>query len=249
MGDEAARPQRAGDAGMRPAQIHVADDPAGPAAELLIRHATAGHHIALTGGSTPRGAYRRAAAAGVDWSGATLWFGDERCVPPEDERSNYAMAKASLLDAISGAPPAVHRIMGELGPREGAADYEARLRRALDGAMPALDLVLLGLGPDGHCASLFPGKPAVEEERAAVVGVPEAGLEPFVPRVSLTLPAINAAREVVFLVTGEAKAQAVRRAFGPRPDRSAPAARVAPGSGSLTVLLDAAAASALEGAA
>ncbi len=93
-------------------------------------------------------------------------------------------------------------------------------------------------GPDAHTASLFPGKPAVQENHRLVAGVPEPGLEPLVPRVTLTLPVINTAREVVFLISGADKAEAVRRAFGDSPDESAPAAHVRPGAGTLTVLLD-----------
>jgi 6-phosphogluconolactonase len=228
------------------AEVRVFDDPAEAASDLLGRHVATGGHIALTGGSTPRPAYERAAAMDVDWSAATLWFGDERCVPPDDERSNYAMAKAALLDRIPDPGPAVHRIAGELGPDRGADDYEAQLREALGEGSPSLDLVLLGLGSDGHCASLFPGKPEVGETQRLVVGVPEAGLEPFVPRVSFTLRLIDAAREVVFLVTGAGKAEAVARAFGGAPDPATPASLVAPTSGSLTVLLDPAAAALLE---
>jgi 6-phosphogluconolactonase len=105
--------------------------------------------------------------------------------------------------------------------------------------------VLLGLGSDGHCASLFPGQPAVEERHRLAVGVERAGLEPFVPRITLTLPVINAGREVLFLVTGEQKAEAVARAFGTPRDSAVPAARVEPASGRMTVILDAAAASRL----
>jgi 6-phosphogluconolactonase len=229
------------------ADVQVLDDPAGATADLLARHAAAGHHLALTGGSTPKDAYRRAAQMDLDWSGATLWFGDERCVPPDDERSNYGMARACLLEEISGARPAVHRIRGELGPAEGAADYEALLRHTFgDDGPPSLDLILLGLGPDGHCASLFPGKPAVKETERLVVGVPEAGLEPFVPRVTVTFPLINAAREVVFLVAGADKAEAVARALGGTPDPDTPASLVAPTQGTLTVLLDPTAAERLE---
>jgi 6-phosphogluconolactonase len=230
------------------AEVRVLDDPAEAAADLLARHAAAGHHIALTGGSTPRAAYERAAAADLDWSGATLWFGDERCVPPDDELSNYAMAKAALLDRIPGPPPTVERVACERGPDRGADDYEARLRETFGAGTPSLDLVLLGLGPDGHCASLFPGKPEVEEAERLVVGVPEAGLEPFVPRVSFTLPLIDAAREIAFLVVGAGKADAVARAFGGAGDPATPASLVAPASGSLTVLVDPAAAERLEGA-
>ncbi|MDX6672430.1 MAG: 6-phosphogluconolactonase [Solirubrobacteraceae bacterium] len=222
--------------------IRVLEDPAGEAAALLVRHASAGSHIALTGGSTPADAYARAAAADADWSSATLWFGDERCVAPDDQRSNYLMAKRALLDRLPGDPPAVERILGELGPDAGADDYAERLGAAFGGGPVVLDLILLGLGSDGHCASLFPGRPEVGVTDRVAVGVPEAGLEPFVPRVTLTLPTINAGREVVFLVTGAGKAEAAARAWGGTPDPDTPASLVAPASGTLTVLIDPAAA-------
>jgi 6-phosphogluconolactonase len=158
-------------------------------------------------------------------------------VPPDDQRSNYGLARTALLDRLpAGQVPDVRRIEGELGPHEGAAAYETQLRRAFGEAMPELDLVLLGLGPDGHCASLFPGDPALQESRRLAVGVERPGLAPFVPRVTLTLPVLNAAREVVFLVTGKGKAAAVAFAFGRDPDRSVPASLVAPASGKLTLL-------------
>ena len=229
------------------AEVKVLDDPGAEAAVILARHAAAGHHIALTGGSTPRGAYERVAGMNLNWSATTLWWGDERCVPPDDERSNYGLAKAALLDAIPEAPPVSHRIKGELGPVAAADDYEGELREVFGEGVPALDLILLGLGPDGHVASLFPGQPEVAETRRRVVGVEEAGVEPHVPRVSLTLPVINAAAEVVFLVAGAAKAEAVARAFGDTPDPETPASLVSPRSGSLTVLLDPPAAERLEG--
>jgi 6-phosphogluconolactonase len=132
----------------------------------------------------------------------------------------------------------VERIEGELGHEEAAARYEAKVRD-----VDAFDLILLGLGPDGHCGSVFPGKPAVHERDRAVVGVPEAGLEPFVPRVTMTLPVFNAGREVVFMVTGESKAEAAARAFGGEPREDTPASLVRPEG--LRVLLDPAAASLL----
>jgi len=222
--------------------IRVLEDPAAEAASLLARHASARSHIALTGGSTPADAYARAAASDADWSGATLWFGDERCVPPDDQRSNYLMAKRALLDRLRGEPPAVERILGELGPDAGADDYAERLGAAFGGGPVVLDLILLGLGSDGHCASLFPGRPEVNVTDRVAVGVPEAGLEPFVPRATFTLPTINAGREVVFLVTGAGKAEAAARAWGGAPDPGTPASLVAPESGTLTVLIDRAAA-------
>ena len=222
-------------------KIEVVDDVAGVVADRLLAAARAGGHIALTGGSTPGVAYERAAAAGGDWSGATLWFGDDRAVGPDDERSNYRLAKETLLDSIDAR--AVHRIEGERGFDDAANAYDALLRSRVGGDVPALDLVLLGLGGDGHCASLFPGKPELDERDRAVVGVPEAGLEPFVPRVTMTLPVLNAGREVLFMVTGEGKAQAAARAFGGEPTSDVPASLVRPPT--LTVVLDPPAASLL----
>ena len=221
----------------------VVDDPAAVAAARLAEAAAEGGHVALAGGSTPAAAYERAAAERADWSRATLWFGDERCVQPDDERSNYALARAALLERLPRPWPSVRRMEGERGPDEAATAYETALREAFGPrGIPQLDLVLLGIGPDAHCASLFPGKPALMVSDRLVVGVPEPGLEPWVPRVTLTLPVLNAAREVVFLATGAGKCEAVRRAFGPEPDPGAPAGRVRPQSGRLTVLVDPAAA-------
>jgi 6-phosphogluconolactonase len=225
------------------AEIVVTNDPAGPAAERMLEVVARGGHIALSGGSTPRKAYEQAAAARDDWGGATLWFGDERCVPPEHEHSNYRMVREALLDRV-GVAPHVRRVLGEDDPRHAADLYDAALRADLpDGS---LDLALMGLGPDGHTASLFPGKPAVDERERMACAVPEAGMEPYVPRVTMTLPVFDAAREVVFLVAGEDKADAVARAFGGEPDPATPASLVAPRSGALTVLLDPAAAAKLE---
>jgi 6-phosphogluconolactonase len=217
--------------------ISVLDDPPGVLAEQLAQAASSGRSIVLTGGSTPRVAYERAAAMDADWSGASIWFGDERCVPPDHEHSNYAMAKAALLSRVS--PGSVHRMKGELGPHEGARDYERELQSVYGEAVPELDLLLLGLGPDAHCASLFPGDAALGERERTAVGVETPGMAPLLPRITLTLPVLNAAHEIVFLVTGEDKAEAVARAFGGlRPGPEAPASLVRPVHGSLTVLLD-----------
>jgi 6-phosphogluconolactonase len=220
--------------------IRVVDDVAGEVAQRLVDAASAGGHIALTGGSTPGVAYERAAGMGADWTRSVLWFGDDRAVPPDDERSNYKLAKDTLLDHIDAT---VHRIEGERGYSEAADAYESLLSSEVGGDVPVLDLILLGLGPDGHCGSIFPGKPAVHVHDRAVVGVPEAGLEPFVPRVTMTLPVFNAGREVLFMVTGESKADAVARAFGGEPREDTPASFVRPPK--LTVLLDPPAASLL----
>jgi 6-phosphogluconolactonase len=230
---------RAGDGRVTVPELRVVDDPAAEVAELLVEIAGGGGHVVLTGGSSPKRAYELAAERTADWSGASVWFGDERCVPPDGEWSNYAMARAALLSKLD-SPPAVHRMEGELAPEAGAGNYEALIREHL-GAEPRWDLLLLGLGPDAHTASLFPSKPEKDVGDRLVVGVPEAGMEPQVPRISLTIPALNSARRVVFLVTGESKREAVRRAFLDA-DPTAPAARVRPPAGELTVLLDPAAA-------
>lgn len=218
-------------------ELRVVDDPAQAGAELLARAAAAGAHIALSGGSTPKRAYELAAAMGADWAGAVLWFGDDRCVPPDDERSNYRMVREALLDRVDPAPE-THRIEGELDPHAAADAYELKLRDAFGGSRPTLDLALMGLGPDMHTASLFPGQPALGERERAAVAVEQAGMEPYVPRVTLTLPVFNAAREVVFLVTGADKAEAVAGAFGGAPRPEAPASLVQPDGGRLVLLCD-----------
>jgi 6-phosphogluconolactonase len=209
--------------------IEVLDDPAEAVADLLVR---ADGDIVITGGSSPRRAYELAAERRADWSGVTVWFTDERCVPPDHDQSNFAMADKALFSRLEH-PPRVMRMQGELGPEEGAAAYAAAL-----GDHPQFELVLLGLGPDAHTASLFPNRPEKDVQDRLVVGVPEAGMEPYVPRISLTLPAIDAARERVFLVTGESKIEALRRAFEDPPDPASPAAHVRP----VTVYVDPAAA-------
>jgi 6-phosphogluconolactonase len=226
--------------------VRVSDDPAGACATLLCEAAEAGRHIVLTGGSTPGVAYERAAGMGADWSGASLWFSDERCVPPDDELSNYRLAKETLLDRIDGVAPEVHRMRGEEGPHAGADDYEFEMRNRLGEQNPRLDLVLLGLGSDAHVASLFPRHHSLSARDRVAVGEEEAGLAPFVPRITLTLPTLCRGRHIVFLVTGEGKANAVEKAFGREPSPDAPASLVRPRDGELTVLLDAPAASRLK---
>ena len=226
--------------------IVVVDDVAGAAAERIgaaVRH---GADIVLSGGSTPRAAHERVAREDLDWSRTRLWFGDERAVAPDHEHSNYLMARQSLLDRIGGAQPEVHRIKGELGHEAAAAEYECELDTAFGaGRPPRMDLLLLGLGPDAHTASLFPGDGALGERERMAVGVGTPGMAPLVSRVTLTLGVLNAAHEVVFLISGEDKAEAVACAFGDVPDPSAPAGLVRPDPGTLTVLLDAPAASLL----
>jgi 6-phosphogluconolactonase len=216
------------------ADFQVSDDPAGAAADLLVE--TSGQ-LCITGGSTPRTAYERAAAAREDWSGREIWFTDERCVPPDHEQSNYKMVAGALLDHVTG--PVVHRMKGELGPQEGAADYEREYEAAGE---PVFDLILLGMGPDAHICSLFPGDAALAEREHTVVGIETPGMAPLVPRITFTLPVVNGSRRIVFLVTGDDKADPLARAFSGVRDPAAPASLV---EGDVTVLLDEAAAARL----
>jgi 6-phosphogluconolactonase len=232
--------------------LDVVADPAQSCAQLMLDvcRASAAPQIVLAGGSTPKAANEVFAAAvreqGVDLSGVTFWLGDERAVPPDDDRSNYKMIKSSLLDPLADiTTPVVHRIEGELGYAEAADRYEQLLR---DAGAVRFDLLLLGIGPDGHTLSLFPGKPGIHERSRLVVGVPEAGLEPFVPRVSFTLSAVALASHAVFLAAGASKADALARAFGPdaTPDPGVPSSMIPTVAPRLTLLIDQAAAAGLE---
>jgi 6-phosphogluconolactonase len=227
--------------------LRVVEDPASACAEELLQVAGAGGDIVLTGGSTPRSAYELAARSPERFEGARLWFGDERCVGPDDERSNYRMVREALLDPLAAGGVELdfcERMAGELGPDEGAARYEQAL--AQRGA-PPFALLLLGIGPDGHTASMFPGQDSLQERERLVVGVQEAGFEPFVPRISFTFACIAQAEHVLVLATGEKKAQAVARAFGPdaRPEPETPSSFLPQFARRLTVLLDSAAAALL----
>jgi len=207
--------------------FRISDDPAGAAATLL--EAAAGH-VCITGGSTPKEAYELVAAKRDDWSGVDFWFTDERCVAPDHEHSNFRMADEALLGAAEGAT--VHRMKGELGPVEGAADHEREYEAA---GRPEFDLILLGMGPDAHICSLFPSDPALGEHDRPVMGIETPGMAPLVSRITFTLPVVNASRSIVFLVTGDDKADAVARAFSGRRDPTAPASLV---EGEVAVLLD-----------
>jgi 6-phosphogluconolactonase len=172
--------------------------------------------IALAGGNTPRRAYELLAARIDDWSGVEVWFGDERAVGPNDPESNFRMASETLL--AGGHGPEVHRIEGERGPDEAAAAYADLMLERLpsENGVPVLDMALQGLGPDGHTASLFPGNPAVESG-GVCVAVHDAP-KPPPDRISLTVPVLSAARAIVFLATGDEKAEAVRGLLsGPSP--------------------------------
>ncbi len=172
--------------------------------------------LVLAGGSTPAALYRELSrsSTGIDWSKTLLFFGDERHVAPTHDDSNYRMVRETLLDPAKIPPERVHRIEAELDADVAAQRYETTIRAAFAGSettTPSFDLVLLGLGEDLHTASLFPGTPALKEQERLVVAqrVPKLGAE----RITLSYPAINAARAIWFLVTGERKASAARDAL------------------------------------
>jgi 6-phosphogluconolactonase len=220
---------------VRGVPIHIVQDPELLAAGWLSRTAGEGGSIVLSGGRTVGKAYEAAAVLLEDWTGAQAWFGDERAVPPDDEHSNYRLARETLFDRVR-VPPEVHRVRGELGAEAAAELYDEEIAGA------SLDLALNGIGADGHTASLFPNAPALQErERRAVAAEP--GLEPSVHRVTLTPPAFAATRLLIYLVTGESKAEAVRRTFVEEPSPDTPASLV---RGQETIaILDAPAASRL----
>jgi 6-phosphogluconolactonase len=207
---------------------------------------------ALTGGSTPRATYRRRAtkATGLDWSHTWLFFGDERFVPPDDERSNYQMARDTLLGPAKISQDHVFPI--PTGPDSidaCARRYTRTLQTFFDTAEaepPVFDLMLLGLGDDGHVASLFPRARTLGITDATVAWSAAGTLPPHVDRITITFPVINAARHVMFLVAGANKAEAVRDVLlGVADVDERPAAGVRPQSGHVTWLLDRAAASLL----
>lgn len=206
--------------------------------------------VALSGGATPQDLYRLLAtdlyASEVDWSRVHAFWGDERCVPPDDPASNHRMARDALLSRVPIQSENVHRIRGEDEPAAAAAAYERELREtfATPDGPPRLspgsrfDLVLLGLGEDGHTASLFPGSAALREPARWVRAVHPS--EVPTARVTLTPAVINAAAEVAFLVSGRAKAAILRRVLdGPYQPDALPAQIIAPRAGRLRWLVDA----------
>lgn len=188
--------------------------------------------VALAGGSTPRLAYEHLAGASpMPWAATHVWFGDERCVPPDHADSNYRMAHEALLARVPVPEGQVVRIEGEREPSDAATRYDALLRGDAEAHAgvggTVFDLVLLGVGPDGHTASLFPGGVALDERERWVVEVPAPDhVGPHVPRVTLTPPALSAAREVLVLVTGAEKRAAVAAALAESAPDVPPAGRV-----------------------
>ncbi len=211
--------------------------------------------VALTGGSSPHKTYellmQAPRSAQIEWGNVFIFLGDERFVPYDDERSNYGMCKRLLLDSVPIPAAQILPIpTGTATVQEAADEYAQTLARVFvqpsEGPPPALDLILLGMGDDGHCASLFPGMPTLHIQDRWVVSSPPGTLPPPLDRITLTFPVLNAARQVVFLVNGNKKAAAVRDIFegGAGVDQH-PSAGVNPTSGTLTWLLDEAAASLL----
>jgi 6-phosphogluconolactonase len=204
-------------------------------------------NVVLSGGNTPRQLYQRLVQPpyldGLDWLNIHVFFGDERCVPPEHPDSNYGMANEALLSHVTLPESNIHRMPGELPAEQAADTYAAELHAIFGSNLPEFDLVLLGLGEDGHIASLFPGAPALHEESRWVVAVAHtAPPPPLLPRLTLTLPVLNAARNVVFLVSGENKSRILANVLEePAGFQQLPAQLVQPASGNLLFLVDQAA--------
>jgi 6-phosphogluconolactonase len=206
------------------------EDAARRAAELLAAAARRGAPVALSGGSTPRPAYELAAELERDWSRVQAWLGDERCVPPDDPLSNLRLVRESLV-VRALLQPTLHPIDTKLPPARAAAAYDAELEGV------ELGLAFQGIGPDGHTASLYPHAPALDVTDARVVAAP-AQLEPWVDRVTMTVPMLCSAPEVVFLVVGADKAEAARRAFVEPPSQATPASLVRSLTGRTVAILD-----------
>jgi len=203
----------------------------------------------LAGGGTPRDTYMRLAAPplvdAVPWDKTLVFFGDERCVPPDHAESNYRMASEALLSKVGMSPERVYRMRGEADPEEAAADYARTLATVFQtkrGGVPRFDLVLLGLGLDGHAASLFPGSPASKEIFRTVVAVHAAAAR-IPQRLTLTIPTLNAAARVIFLISGAEKAKVVKATL--TDGAILPGSMIRPTDGVLTWIVDRAAASLL----
>lgn len=232
------------------AEIRIVADPAALAKSACdeIAHAilaAVGEHgrcdLVLCGGSTPRRTHELLAAVDLPWDKVHIFFGDERCVPPEHEDSNWRMARETLIQRARIPDAHVHRISGERDPEDAASDAENVIQEHFGlrpGEMPRFDVVLLGMGADGHTASLFPGSNALEESTRLVVANHVEKLGAW--RVTMTFPVFESAQRVLFLVTGADKAAMVRSATVQRPSAvTPPAGRVRPRGGSLLWLVDA----------
>ena len=214
-----------------------------------VAHALAAHgrvNLALSGGSTPAPLYRRLAALALPWAQTHVYWADERCVPPDDDGSNYKLARETLLDHVPIPPENVHRVRGELSPEAAAQDYVKQLRESAEHgrAFPRLTAAILGMGSDGHTASLFPGSPVDITEPAVAVTADYDGRP--ANRVTLTPAVLNESELVLFLVTGASKAGALTAVLeGPHLPQKWPAQRIQAKHGRVLWLADQAAASQL----
>ena len=206
--------------------------------------------IVLSGGGTPRPVYARLASADyhdrIEWSKVHVFFGDERCVLPDEAHSNFHMAREALLDHVPLLPDQIHRMQGEIDPAQSALSYEQEIQRLFrTSAFPTFDLICLGLGDNGHTASLFPGTASLREKERWIVPQYVEVLTSW--RVTFTAPLINAARHSAFLVEGAGKAEMLRRVLeGPYQPDVLPAQMIQPVNGELHWLIDAAAAAKLQ---
>jgi len=234
-----------------PANILVfdtAEQVAGAAAERFVAYSRVSirEHgtfaVSLAGGSTPRRAYELlgtdAFKSRVDWSGVHLFFGDERMVPPDSLESNYRMVNEALLSRVAIPGENVNRIPGEVEPSASAESYEAELKSFFGNVnWPRFDLVLLGMGNDGHTASLFPASDALQEKTKWVVATTQPQTKQ--DRITLTLPVLNHAARIAFLVTGKEKAATLARVLrGVVASRELPAQAITPVNGVLEWLVD-----------
>ncbi len=198
--------------------------------------------LALSGGSTPRSVYELLGSAEyrsrLNWNKVHLFWGDERCVPPYRPESNFRMVNESLIKSLSIPSQNIHRIVAERPPAEAASAYEKEIIGIFDlkaGEFPEFDVILLGLGDDGHTASLFPGTAALQEQRRIVTEVYVEKL--MAHRITVTLPVINHAANILFLVSGRSKAEILQQVLGGPPGLY-PAQMVHPIAGSLSWLVD-----------
>ena len=235
-------------------KVHVsetADESARQAAELVAALSERAVRdrgrfaVSLSGGSTPRRLHSVLASEEyrqrISWPHWHVFWGDERAVPQEHDDSNYRMARETLLDHVALSRAHVHRIPTELDPVQAASEYEHIIRQALDEDTPVFDLILLGMGDDGHTASLFPGSEALQEDRRLVAA--DWAPHPVARRITFTLPLINRAAAVAFLVEGAHKSKMVRRVLQSGPgEEPLPASLVQPTNGVLHWFLDSAAA-------
>jgi 6-phosphogluconolactonase len=197
--------------------------------------------IVLSGGETPRNVYRRMGLDEknkfIDWNRVQVFFSDERGVPPDDPQSNYGMVQREWISCISIPPSHIHRINGELDPKTAARKYEQEIRKVFGQEPVIFDLVLLGIGEDGHTASLFPGTDAVLEKEALVT---PTFVQQFISwRVTMTVPVLNAAREIIFLAAGTKKSTIIQRLLEKdTPDIELPASLIQPQQGTLSWMID-----------